>query len=57
MVMARSSVHRRDDTLDLVQIVPKVDKIILVFTTVIQEICLLVLTAIVISCTSIPGSY
>ena len=30
--MARSSVHRRDDTLDLVQIVPKVDKIILVFT-------------------------
>ena len=54
--MARSSVHRRDDTLDLVQIVPKVDKIILV-TTIIQEICLLVLTAIVISCTSIPGSY
>ena len=46
MVMARSSVHRRDDTLDLVQIVPKVDKIILVFTTIIQEICLLVLTAI-----------
>ena len=37
MVMARSSVHRRDDTLDLVQIVPKVDKIILVFTTIIQE--------------------
>ena len=33
MVMARSSVHRRDDTLDLVQVVPKVDKIILVFTT------------------------
>ena len=37
MVMARSSLHRRDDTLDLVQIpdlvqiVPKVDKIILVF--------------------------
>ena len=30
--MARSSVHRRDDTLDLVQVVPKVDKIILVFT-------------------------
>ena len=57
MVMARSSVHRRDDTLDLVQIVPKVDKIILVFTAIIQEICLLVLTAIVISCTSIPGSY
>ena len=57
MVMARSSVHRRDDTLDLVQIAPKVDKIILVFTTVIQEICLLVLTAIAISCTSIPGSY
>ena len=54
--MARSSVHRRDDTLDLVQIVPKVDKIILV-TTIIQEFCLLVLTAIVISCTSIPGSY
>ena len=46
MMMARSSVHRRDDTLDLVQIVPKVDKIILlVFTTIIQEICLLVLTA------------
>ena len=63
MVMARSSVHRRDDTLDLVQVVPEVDKIILVFTTVIiQEICLLVLTTIVISyCTSIsyqvPGSY
>ena len=55
--MARSSVHRRDDTIDLVQIVPKVDKIILVFTTIIQEIYLLVLTAIVISCTSIPGSY
>ena len=33
--MARSSVHRRDDTLDLVQVVPKVDKIILVFTTII----------------------
>ena len=49
MVLARSSVHRRDDTLDLVQVVPKVDKIILVFTTIIQEICLLVLTAIVIS--------
>ena len=44
MVMARSSVHRRDDTLDLGQVVPKVDKIILVFTTIIQEICLLVLT-------------
>ena len=43
MVMARSSVHRRDDTLDLVQVLPKVDKIILVFTTIIQEICLLVL--------------
>ena len=58
MVMARSSVHRRDDTLDLVQVVPKVDKIILVFTTIIQKICLLVLTTIVISCcTSIPGSY
>ena len=57
MVMARSSVHRRDDTLDLVQVVPKVDKIILVFTTIIQEICLLVLTTIVISFTSIPGSY
>ena len=55
--MAPSSVHRRDDTLDLVQIVPKVDKIILVFTTIIQEICLLVLTAIVTSCTGIPGSY
>ena len=41
MVMARSSVHRRDDTLDLVQVLPKVDKIILVFTTIIQEICLL----------------
>ena len=50
MVMARSSVHRRDDTLDLVQVAPKVDKIILVFTTIIQEICLLVLTTIVISC-------
>ena len=50
MVMARSSVHRRDDTLDLLQVVPKVDKIILVFTTIIQEICLLVLTTIVISC-------
>ena len=58
MVMARSSVHRRDDTLDLVQIVPKVDKIILVFTTIIQEIYLLILISIiVISCTSIPGSY
>ena len=57
MVMARSSVHRRDDTLDLVQVVPKIDKIILVFTAIIQEICLLVLTTIVISCTSIPGSY
>ena len=57
MVMARSGVHRRDDTLDFVQIVPKVDKIILVFTTIIQEICLLVLTAIVISCTRIQGSY
>ena len=33
MVMARSSLHRRDETLDLVQIVPNVDKIILVFTT------------------------
>ena len=33
MVMARSSVHRRDDTLDLVQVVPKVDKIVPVFTT------------------------
>ena len=54
--MARSSVHRRDDTLDLIQFVPKVDKIILVFTTIIQEICLLVLTAIIISCTSIPGT-
>ena len=30
MVMARSSVHRRDDTLDLVQVVRKVDKIVLV---------------------------
>ena len=49
MVMARSSVHRRDDTLDLVQIVPKVDKIVLVLTTIIQE-CLLVFTAI-------PGSH
>ena len=58
MVMPRSSVHRRDDTLDLVQVVPNVDKIILVFTTtIIQEICLLVLTTIVISCTNIPGSY
>ena len=58
MVMARSSVHRRGDTLDLVQVVPKVDKIILVFTTIIQEICLLVLITIVISCcTSIPSSY
>ena len=59
MVMARSSVHRRDDTLDLVQVVRKVDKIILVFTTITQEICILVLTTIVISCccTSIPGSY
>ena len=59
MVMARSSVHRRDDTLDLVQVVRKVDKIILVFTTITQEICLLVLTTIglVISCTNIPGSY
>ena len=58
MVMARSSVHRRNDTLDLVQIVPKVDKIIPVFTTtgIIQKICLLVLTAIVISCTRIQGS-
>ena len=56
MVMARSSVHRRDDTLDLVQVVRKVDKIILVFTTITQEICLLVLT-IVIRCTNIPGSY
>ena len=44
MVMARSSVHRRDDTLDLVQVVRKVDKIILVFTTITEEICLLVLT-------------
>ena len=50
MVMARLSVHRRDDTLDLVQVVPKVDKIILVFTTIIREICLLVLATIVISC-------
>ena len=50
MMMARSSVHRRDDTLDLVQVLPKVVKIILVFTTIIQEICLLVLTTIVISC-------
>ena len=33
MVMARLSLHRRNDTLDLVQIVPNVDKIILVFTT------------------------
>ena len=59
MVMARSSVHRRDDTLDLVQVVRTVDKIILVFTTITQEICLLVLTTIVTSCTSIliPGSY
>ena len=57
MVMARSSVHRRDDTLDLVQVVRKVDKIILVFTTITQEICLLVLTTIVISCTNTPGSY
>ena len=57
MVMARSSVHRRDDTLDLVQVVRKVDKIILVFTTKTQEICLLVLTTIVIRCTNIPGSY
>ena len=50
MVMARSSVYRRDDTLDLVQVV----------TTIIQEICLLVLTTIVISCCTsicIPGSY
>ena len=46
MVMARSSVHRRDDTLDSVQFVPKLDRIILVFTTIIQEICQLVLTAI-----------
>ena len=46
MVMARSSVHRRDDTLDLVQIVPEVDTIILVFTTIIEGTCLLVLTAI-----------
>ena len=54
--MARSSVHRRDDTLDLYN-VPKLDKIILVFTTIIQEICLLVLTSImVISCTNIPGT-
>ena len=30
MGMVRSSVHRRDDTLDLVQVVPKVDKIILI---------------------------
>ena len=36
--MARSSVHRRDDTLDLVQVVTKVDKIILVFTTIKQPI-------------------
>ena len=50
MVMACSSVHRRDDTLDLVQVVPKVDKIILVYSTIIQEICLLVLTTTVISC-------
>ena len=51
MVMERSSVHRRDDTLDLVQVLLKVDKIILVFTTIIiQEICPLVLTTIVISC-------
>ena len=58
MVMAHSSVHRRDDTLDLVQVVRKVDKIILVFTTISQEICLLVLTTIiVINCTNIPGSY
>ena len=57
MVMAHSSLHCRDDTLDLVQIVPKVDKIIFVFTTIVREICLLVLTATVISCTSIPGSY
>ena len=56
MVMARSSVHRRDDTLDLVQVVRKVDKIILLFTTITQEICLLVLTTVVISCTNIPGS-
>ena len=57
MVIARSSVHRRDDTLDLVQVVRKVVKIILVFTTITQEICLLVLTTIVISCTNIPGIY
>ena len=58
MVMARSSVHRRDDTLDLVQVVRKVDNNIIVFTTTTQEICLLVLTIIiVISCTNIPGSY
>ena len=44
--MARLSVHRRDDTLDLVQVVPKVDKIILVFTTIIQEICLSCCTSI-----------
>ena len=57
MVMARSSVHRRDDTLDLVQIVPKVDKITCIYN-IIQEICLLILTTIiVISCTNIPGSY
>ena len=55
--MARSSVHRRDDTLDLVQVVPKVDKIILVFTTIIQEICLLVLTTIVISCFSVKPKH
>ena len=29
--MARLSVHRRDDTLDLVQVVRKVDMIILIF--------------------------
>ena len=38
MVMARSSVHRRDDILDLIQVVPKVDKIILVFTTIESNI-------------------
>ena len=44
MVMARSSVRRRDDTLDFVQVVPKIDKIILVFTTIIQEIWSLFVT-------------
>ena len=56
MVMACSSVHRRDDTLDLVQCPKTRQDYTLVFTTIdsiIQEICLLVL--MVISCTNIPG--